>query len=110
GDVSLDGTLTAQFSGFTPTATDTIFIVNNTGTGALNGTFSNFTNNGDVVANFGGTDWGIFYGTAADAYGGTNGNDVVIVPVPEPANMLAVCGVAVAVGGLAVRRLRRRFA
>jgi autotransporter-associated beta strand protein len=104
GNVVLDGTLSADFSTFSPAGNEQIVIIrNNSTSGTLTGTFSNYAD-GDVVANYAGYAWKIYYGTSADALGGTNGNDVVIIatPVPEPSSILAICalaaGVALTVG------------
>jgi fibronectin-binding autotransporter adhesin len=102
GNINLDGALTATFAAgsFTPDGTEKLFIINNTGGGTLSGTFSNFPNNGDTVASFGGFDWHIYYSADAGSDALTGGNDVVITPVPEPAYLLLV-GLA----GLAAARL-----
>jgi autotransporter-associated beta strand protein len=106
GNVSLSGALSASFGAFTPNSTEKFFIINNSSTtGTLTGTFSNYAD-GQNVANYGGYTWTIFYGTSADAYGGTNGNDVVIVATPEPATILLLCA-AVAGVGVVVHRCRR---
>src|SRR5205823_121893 len=95
-----------NFSTFTATGNEKFFIINNTGGGALNGTFSNYAD-GQNVAVANGYLWTIFYGASADAYGGTNGNDVVLVATPEPQSILLLCAAAAGVYGL-VHSLRRR--
>lgn len=107
GNVALDGTFTATFSVFSPTITDRIYVINNLGGGTLTGTFSNYTTSGSVVANYGGFDWLIYYN--ADSFTGDlmGGNDVVLVPVPEPAHLLLISTAGLGLGALVRRRLRR---
>jgi autotransporter-associated beta strand protein len=108
GNVSLSGALNVDLNTFSPGANEMNFVlINNTSTsGTLSGTFSNYAD-GDTVSNYGGRTWMIFYGSSADAYGGTNGNDVVIAATPEPSSILAMCAIAAGVFYLA-RHLRRR--
>jgi len=112
GNISLGGTLSATIGISSPTENQRIIIITNTGTGSLTGTFSNYAN-GATVATSGGFDWKIYYGSAADPYGGTDGNDVVIVaklaPVPEPGSIVAVCALIAGTGTM-IRRWRRRRA
>ncbi len=110
GNISLDGSLNIDLSAFTPNGAEKLTLINNTSTtGTLMGTFGNY---GDAatVATYGGFAWKIYYGAAADAYGGSNGNDVVLVatPVPEPTSMLIVCTAAAAIAVFVHRRMRHR--
>lgn len=105
GDVALNGTYTALFGGFSPDGTERIWIIDNTGSGDLTGTFSNYTTSGSVVASFGGFDWGIFYNADHTSGNLTGGNDVVLVPVPESGHVFLACAAA---GGLGYA-VRRRF-
>jgi autotransporter-associated beta strand protein len=93
GNASLDGTLSADFTGLTPSQNDKFFIVDNTGAGSLTGTFSNYAD-GATIATISGQVYTIYYGASADAFGGTNGNDVLIVATPEPASILLLCAAA----------------
>jgi fibronectin-binding autotransporter adhesin len=104
GTVTLAGSLSLS-GGYSPNSSDVIFLVNNTGTGALSGTFSNYADGSTVAV--GGFNWKIYYGASANAHGGTNGNDVVLVPVPEPGSILFACA-AIGGGYYGIRRWRRR--
>jgi autotransporter-associated beta strand protein len=89
GPVSLTGSLAITFGTFTPSSHDILFLINNTGSGATNGTFQ-FADN-SKIGTFNGCDWYITY----DANNATSpslngGNDVAIysVVVPEPTTLL----------------------
>jgi autotransporter-associated beta strand protein len=103
GNVSLAGTLSVDFSEFTPNGNEQFLIIRNVGSGSLTGTFTNYAD-GATVATYGGYDWKIFYGPSADSFGGSDANDVVLVAtaVPEPGSILALC--ALAAGTFVIRR------
>jgi autotransporter-associated beta strand protein len=108
GTVNLNNATFNLTVGYAPTLnSDHLLIVNNSTGVTLTGSFSGLGDGATFTA--GGYNWQIWYGASADAFGGSGSNDVVVVPVPEPAGLLGVGLAALTVAGL-VRRLRRRAA
>jgi hypothetical protein len=98
GSVSLGGdapiTLT---NGFTPILGETFFVLLNDGTDPVTGTFSNFAGNQLSVGG-----WLFNVNYLANGDGGTVGNDISLMVVPEPGTW-ALC-----VSGFALLYVRRR--
>ncbi len=94
GPVSLAGTLALNFGSFTPTGSDILFLINNTGTGATTGTFQ-YADHAEI-GTFNGFNWYITYEANDAAVPSlSGGNDVAIYsePVPEPSALaLLVAG------------------
>ncbi len=100
GTVSLAGALNLTISGFTPTLNSLFFIINNDGTDAVTGTFSNTLTNG--VLKMAGQDWLISYTGDSTSNSFTGGNDVVLQTIPETSSALLSV-----IGSLALLRRRR---
>lgn len=110
GVIDLNNATLNLLVGYSPNPnSDALLIINNADDAVgLSGTFNGLPD-GSVFA-AGGVNWQVFYGTSADAHGGSAANDVVLVavPVPEPATLLAFGLSVVAVG--AMTRARRNAA
>ncbi|MFO0807960.1 MAG: autotransporter-associated beta strand repeat-containing protein [Gemmataceae bacterium] len=101
GTLNLGGaTLAATFSGYTPSTSDTINIINYTGA-SLVGSFNGLPEGSIAYTNVlgSGIDYRIFYGTQV-------ANRVTLSPVPEPATCLTIALAGVA----AMNYVRRRRA
>lgn len=101
GTVSLAGALNLTVTGFTPALNSLYFIINNDGTDAVTGTFSNSLTNG--VLKFGGYDWFVSYQGDTTTSSFTGGNDVVLQVIPETSTSLLSV-----LGSLALLRRRRQ--
>jgi hypothetical protein len=104
GTLDLGGaTLSAAFSGYTPSGTDTINFINYTGA-TLAGTFNGLPEGAVAYTNVlgSGVDYHIFYGTLV-------ANQVTFSPVPEPVACLSVAFAGFAVTAF-MRRRRARAA
>ena len=101
----LGGALNAQFSGFTPTGNDVLWVLLNNTTGSTTGIFSGLADNA-TFANYGGFDWKITYDANSATTALSGGNDVAIyaVPSPEPGTgALVIAGIGILCN---TRRLR----
>jgi autotransporter-associated beta strand protein len=102
GTLDLGGsTLSATFSGYAPSAADTINIINYTGATLAN-TFNGLPDGAVAYPNVlgSGIDYRIFYGTLVP-------NRVTLSPVPEPAACLSVACAGFAAAAVARRRRTR---
>jgi autotransporter-associated beta strand protein len=89
GPVSLAGTLTLSFAGFTPTGHDVLFLIDNLGLGPTTGMFQYADNS--LIGAFDGYDWYITYDANHGVSPNLNGgNDTAIYSfaVPEPASLI----------------------
>lgn len=98
GGVTLAGMLAVNL-GFVPDHGDLFFIVNNDGSDAVTGTFSNASVNGEIYT-LGGRNFQISYFGDTFTNSFTGGNDVVLLTVPEPASAL--------LGGIGILLILRR--
>jgi len=109
GTVTLGGTLSLTLTGFTATNGNLYFLINNDGSDAITGAFSNI--NGGSTSNnteftLGGQRWFISYAANYNAGVGstfTGGNDVALQAIPEPGTWALL-----AAGLTALVILRRR--
>jgi PEP-CTERM motif len=105
GEVNLTGMLALAntsvlqvntLGGFTTTAGQMFTLINNDGTDAINGTFSNATSNGSIITAGGFS----FYVN----YDGGTGNDLVLTTVPEPSTWVTAALALGAIGWMQSRR------
>jgi autotransporter-associated beta strand protein len=107
GAVTVTGATLTLTGTFEPSAADVLTILRNPAGNPITGTFANPAVPGDP---FGRLDFGQYAANISYVGGDgmiTGGNDIVVynlVPVPEPAGVLALCGLAA--GGLVWRRAR----
>ena len=105
--LSLGGILNPQFSGYTPTGYDVLWVFLNNTLGSTTGIFSGMPDNA-TFATYGGFDWKITYEADSATSALSGGNDVAIfsVPAPEP----DACGIVLTGMGMLfnMRRLRRK--
>jgi hypothetical protein len=95
--------------GYTPGASDKLFIIDNqNATGGLSGTFNNLFDG--TMFTIGTTNAWIYYTGDFGSLSLTGGNDVVIsfAPVPEPTSVLGICFLA-GLAAMGWRRGRRQF-
>ncbi len=107
GRLTLGGGLTVRVvNGFAPLLGETFFILDDTGSQALAGTFANAPDGG-LIADGAGNTYRINYADNADA--GAVANDVSLTVVPEPGTAVWLGGLAAAAWALrAGRELNRR--
>jgi len=88
--VSLRGALSLTWSGAGwSAAEEKLWIIRNDTDGTLSGTFLGYAD-GDLVGNYDGFSWRIYYGAEADGGQPSGGNDVLLTaaaPVPEPGSL-----------------------
>src|SRR5262249_24628495 len=109
GSLNLGSALLTGSLGYTPAATDKLFIVNNQNTsGGLSGTFAGVPQDGQTI--IGGYFANVSYVGDFGSGSLVGGNDVVVynfTPAPEPAYMLALCAAVLGLGSLYGRRRRQ---
>ena len=108
GSIDLGGTTFLPTLTYTPSSTDTVFLIDNrNATGGLTGTFAGLAQ-GATVTFADGTTAVISYTGDLGSLSVGGGNDVVLhsfVPVPEPGAVLAIASLAL--GAVALRNRRK---
>ncbi|MGA2798672.1 MAG: PEP-CTERM sorting domain-containing protein [Thermoguttaceae bacterium] len=110
-NATLAGTLALDWTGLGGSSDSTLlWILENDTAGTLSGAFGNYAN-GDLLGNYDGRNWLIWYGADAATGNLAGGNDVVIAAVPEPGVifLLLSAGLAIGVGFFRRHDLKRGF-